>query len=162
MRALRNIRLEWHFLGVFEYAQAQNVGHFSWKQSVTNFGLSVDAWRPRGFWRHLFFKFRTFNPLYGLLCCMHLNREYRIKFGLSFIFRILRGNRSEGCDHTESIWHWQRLTFGALILASCSCVYRPVWSRSYANFYRWDLYRLTVRKAEFWKRSITVKNDLQL
>lgn len=36
MCALRNIRLEWHFLGVFEYAQAQNVGHFSWKQSVTN------------------------------------------------------------------------------------------------------------------------------
>lgn len=57
MCALRNIRLEWHFLGVFEYAQAQNVGHFLWKQSVTNFGLSVVAWRPRGFWRYLFFFF---------------------------------------------------------------------------------------------------------
>lgn len=70
-----------------------------------------------------FFKFRTFNPLYSLLRSVHLNREYRIKFGLFFIFRMLRGDRSGGRDHTESIWHWQRLTFGAFF---CSCIYGPV------------------------------------
>lgn len=74
---MQSIQQEWHLLGLFKVAIAENKGRFLWKCwcSMSSSIFTI-----------LFLKFIALNLLYGLLC-MHLNRGIEVEsMGLGFCY----------------------------------------------------------------------------
>lgn len=147
--ALQNIRLEWHFLGIFEIAAGENNGRFSRKQSVKNFGRLVDAWRFLWILTISFFQI-CYSRSSLLYCLVRSVCIWVASIGLGlgrFLFYVVIVQRAVS----------GKIRIGCAITWFAS--YRSVRSRSYADFYTQRFYRPNIRKLEFAKPFISLKSD---